>query len=176
MSFLKSIPAEVESVTEIMSRYMDQTEALFGLTEIIMRTGECSLSAKQRELIAAYTSGVNGCDYCYGTHTSTAEAFGIEVGLLESMIADIESADVSDNMKPILSYVRKLTLTPSRLVQSDVDSIFQQGWTENDFHYVVMNCALFNFYNRLINGYGVVNTPSYRANHGLVLAEHGYQL
>lgn len=176
MSFVKSIPPEVESVWAIMSRYMDQTQALFALTQIIMRTGECTLSVQQRELIAAFTSGVNGCEYCYGTHTSTAEAFGVKAGLLKALLSDIEMADILEELKPILRYVRKLTLTPSRLVQSDVDSILKQGWTENDFHYVVMICALFNFFNRLINGYGVVNTPSYRANHGLELAQSGYDL
>ena len=79
--------------------------------------------------------------------------------LLESLLNDIDGAAVDERLKPVLRYVRKLTLTPSRMVQSDADKIFEAGWSENDFHYVVMITGLFNFYNRLMDGYGVRNTP-----------------
>ena len=82
MSFVSSIPSEAESVWAIMSRYMDQTKPLFALVDIVMRTGQSNLSSGDRELLAAYTSSLNNCDYCYGVHKSTAEAFGVDAALL----------------------------------------------------------------------------------------------
>lgn len=176
MSFVSSVPFENESVWAIMSRYMDQTKPLFSLIDIIMRSGASNLSHEERELLAAYTSSVNNCAYCHGTHQSTAEAFGVDEGLLESISEDIDSSPVADKLKPLLHYVWKLTLTPSEMVQADVDRILSAGWDENDLHYVVMICAMFNFFNRLIDGYGVKNIMDYRLNHGKELAEHGYSL
>ena len=37
-----------------------------------------------------------------------------------------------------------------------------------------MICGLFNFYNRLIDGYGVKNTADFRLSRGRALAEQGY--
>ncbi len=171
MAFLKSIPATEESVSAVMKRYPAQAVPLTALTEIVMRTGECRFSAQQRELIAAFASGTNACTYCFETHTATAEAFGVDQGLLRALLDDIDLSPVDDALKPVLRYVRKLTQTPSRIVQADVDAIINAGWDENDFHYAVMICGLFNFYNRLMDGYGVRNTAEFRSTRGRALAE-----
>ncbi|MEO1203866.1 MAG: peroxidase, partial [Pseudomonadota bacterium] len=91
---------------------------------------------------------------CYGAHKATAAAFGVESTVLEALVVDTESAPIEDNMRPVLAFARKLTLTPSRVVQHDVDAVLEAGWTEKDFHYLVSICSLFNFYNRLMDGYG----------------------
>lgn len=176
MSFVSSIPVDDESVSAVMGRYMDQTKALFELTQLIMRTGECDLSVGQRELIAAFTSSLNNCDYCYDTHRSTAEAFGVDKGLLERLVEDIDAAAIDPDLIPVLHYVKKLTQTPSKMVQADADKIFSAGWSENDFHYIVMACALFSFFNRMIEGYGVKNVTDYRVARGKAIAENGYDL
>ena len=174
MSFLASIPEAEESVSAVLKRYPDHAIPLTQLTQIVMRTGECAFTHPQRELIAAYASGTNDCTYCYNSHRATAEAFGVEEGLLNSMLDDLDASAVDEKLKPVLRYVGKLTATPSRMVQSDVDAIFEAGWDEDSFHYAVMICALFNFYNRLMDGYGVENTPEFRESRGRMLAETGY--
>ena len=85
-----------------------------------------------------------------------------------------EGSPVDAKLKPVLRYVKKLTETPSRMVQADADAIFEAGWDEDCFHFTVMICGLFNFYNRLIDGYGVKNTADFRLSRGRALAEQGY--
>lgn len=174
MAFVESVPPEDESVGTVIGRYPEQAILLTQLTEVVMRTGDCPFSDEERELIAAFTSGVNSCTFCYNTHKATAEAFGVDEALLEALLSDIDSAPVEDRMKPVLRYVRKLTETPSRMVQADADAIFEAGWSEDCFHYTVMICALFNLYNRLMDGYGVRNTAEFREERGRWLAESGY--
>ena len=135
MAFVKSIPTEEESVAAVMRRYPVQAMPMMQLSEQLLRTGECDFTHEERELIGAYASGVNNCTYCYNTHKATAEAFGIEEGLLDSMVNDLETAAVDEKMRPVLRYVRKLTETPSKMVQADADAIFDAGWDENCFHY-----------------------------------------
>ena len=174
MAFLKSIPEAEESVSVVMKRYPDQAVLLTELTQIIMRTGDCGFSTQERELIAAFASGTNNCTYCMNTHNVTAQAFGIDEGLLDALLTDIETSPVDVRIKPVLRYVKKLTESPSRMVQADADAIFEAGWDENSFHFTVMICALFNLYNRLIDGYGVKNTAEFRLDRGRALAERGY--
>jgi len=174
MAFVKSILTEEESVAAVMRRYPGQAMPMMQFSEQLLRTGECDFTHEERELIGAYASGVNNCTYCYNTHKATAEAFGIEEGLLDSMVNDLETAAVDEKMRPVLRYVRKLTETPSKMVQADADAVFHAGWDENCFHYAVMICAMFNMMNRIMDGYGVTNTAEFRLERGRMLVETGY--
>ena len=174
MAFVASVPQDEESVGTVMRRYPDQAIPLMEMTEVIMRTGDCRFTPEERELIAAFASGTNNCTFCYNTHKATAETFGVDASLLEGLLTDIDSSEVADNMKPVLHYVRKLTQTPSRMQQGDADAIFAAGWDEDCFHYTVMICALFNMYNRIMDGYGVTNTADFRQTRGAMLADVGY--
>ena len=174
MAFVESIPESEESVAAVMRRYPGQAGPMMAFSNEIMLDGECAFTAEQRELIAAFASGTNNCTYCFETHRATAEAFGIDESLLDAMLSDLESSPVEARLKPVLAYVRKLTLTPSRMVQADADAIFAAGWDEDCFHYTVMICGLFNMMNRIMDGYGVRNTAEFRLDRGRMLAETGY--
>ncbi len=174
MSFVESISDSEESVSAVLKRYPKQGIPMTELTEIIMRTGQCQFSAEERELIAAFVSGTNACTFCYNTHKATAEAFGVEEGLLKLLLDDLDGSPVDDKLRPVLRYVKKLTESPSKMVQADVDAIFSAGWDEDSFHFAVMICALFNMYNRIMDGYGVKNTADFRQSRAAMLAETGY--
>ncbi|MCB1663307.1 MAG: hypothetical protein KDI20_11955, partial [Pseudomonadales bacterium] len=51
---------------------------------------------------------------------------------------------------------------------------FAAGWDEDAFYHAVSICGLFNYYNRLIEGYGVKSAPEYRDFIGERLANEGY--
>ena len=69
-----------------------------------------------------------------------------------------------------------VTETPSRMVQADVDAIFNAGCDEDCFHYTVMICGLFNLMNRMMDGYGVNNTAEGRLINGRKLVDTGYRV
>ncbi|MCH7538319.1 MAG: hypothetical protein IID57_10760 [Proteobacteria bacterium] len=69
-----------------------------------------------------------------------------------------------------------VTETPSRMVQADVDAIFNAGWDADCFHYTVMICGLFNLMNRMMDGYGVKNTAEGRLINGRKLVDTGYRV
>ena len=174
MAFVSSVPESEESVTAVMRRYPKQAMPMIELSDNLMRSGECDFTPQERELIAAYTSGTNDCTFCYNTHRATAEAFGVDPDLFGSMFDDLDASPVDERLKPVLRFVRKLTTTPSRVVQADVDAIFAAGWDEDCYHYAVMICAMFNMMNRIMDGYGVRNTAEGRRMMGRRLADVGY--
>ncbi|HEY2960400.1 MAG TPA: carboxymuconolactone decarboxylase family protein [Actinomycetota bacterium] len=61
-------------------------------------------SVAERELIAAYVSGLNACDYCHCVHSATAQAFGLDEGLVAALL-DVDAAPIDARMRPVLRYV-----------------------------------------------------------------------
>ncbi|MEC3976944.1 carboxymuconolactone decarboxylase family protein [Amycolatopsis sp. H20-H5] len=142
MSYLKSLPAET-TLLQVFQAYPDTAGPLLDYHELVMRAPS-PFTAGERELIAAYVSGTNACDYCHGIHTHTAEAFGVPEGLLTEALTDLDASPVDDRLKPVLRYVAKLTRTPAKMTQADADAVFEAGWDEAALHSAVLVCALFN--------------------------------
>lgn len=172
MSFLKSLPPEA-ALLDVFRAFPDTAKPLLHFHEALLRA-ESSLSVAERELIAAFVSGLNACAYCHGIHTATAEAFGVEEGLLDELLKDVDASSVDEKMKPILRYVQKLTLTPSRMTPADADAVYAVGWDERALYDAVTVCGLFNLMNRMVEGLGIVPAAGYHAESGRRLHELGY--
>ena len=172
MSFSKSLPEDAV-LLDVFKAYPDTSRPLIDYHEALLR-GPSSLSVAERELIAAFVSGLNGCSYCTGVHEATARAFDVDAETLAGLLADVDESQVDDRLKPILRYVRKLTLTPSRITDSDAEAVFAAGWDDRALHDAVSVCALFNLMNRLVEGLGITADQSYFDLAASRLSEHGY--
>ena len=151
----------------------DAGRALIEFHSAALRT-DSQLTARDKELIAAFVSGLNACQYCYRVHKETAKAFGVEESLIEALLADFNHAPVDAKLKPILAYARVLTLTPTQALQRHVDAVFAAGWTERDLHDAILTMCLFNFMNRLLEGHGVKGNAEIFASRGKALKDEGY--
>lgn len=172
MPFFKNLD-ELSDITDITFNDRKRLGPLDKASQAIMR-GKSSFSPAQKELFAAYVSGLNSCQFCYGSHAAVAKKFGVSTDIIEGLLADIESAPIADNQKPLFHYLRKLTLSPSKLVQEDANNVFEAGWTEQDLQDVILIGCLFSFYNRLLDGHGIKGNQAiyqFGANH---LHKNGY--
>ncbi len=172
MPYLDSLPADA-TLRDVFAAFPDTSHPLRAFHDALLR-GPSPFTEGERELIAAYVSGLNACVYCHGVHTATAETYGIAEGVLTHLLDDLDGAPVDDRMKPILAYVRKLTLTPSRMTPTDAATVFAAGWTEKALHDAVSVCALFNFMNRYVEGLGITAGPDYFKEAAARLHAHGY--
>lgn len=172
MPFFKSLPTDA-GVRHILMMNKPVGQALIGVHEALMR-GDSPLSPAQHELIAAYVSGLNACQYCYGVHAQTTKAFGLAEGALEAMLADLASAPVEAKMRPILAYARKLTLEPAKMTRKDADTVLAAGWSERALGDAVLTTCLFNFMNRLLDGHGCKGSNEVFVARGKALREGGY--
>jgi uncharacterized peroxidase-related enzyme len=171
MPFVPSLP-KGSSLLNLFKAFPATSIPLIQFHEALLR-GPSPFTEGERELIAAYVSGLNHCRYCHGVHSATAELLGIRRELVDSKI-DIDTAAVDPKMRPVLRYARKLTQQPSRLTQADADAIFAVGWEEAALYYTVAVTALFNFMNRLVEGMGIELDPSYVKPASERLAKRGY--
>jgi len=172
VTFLPSLPQPAK-LLDVFRAYPGTAAPLLDYHEALMR-GPSSLSVAERELIAAYVSGLNDCDYCYGVHQVTADRFGIDPQTLSGMLADLETAEIDDRMRSLLSYLTRLTREPGRVSPADAHAVLVAGWDERALHDAVSVCALFNFMNRFVSGLGVSADEDYAESSGTRLAEHGY--
>jgi uncharacterized peroxidase-related enzyme len=152
MSWLKSLPAN-SRLHNVFQAFPETARPLIAYHEALR--GPSPFSVGQRELIAAYVSGLNACDFCHDIHTQTAAAFGIDTQTVRALLTQPESAPVEASMRPVLSFVRKLTLSPSRMTPADADAVFAAGWDDHALHDAAAICGLFNLMNRLVDGLGI---------------------
>ena len=169
MSFFPSLN-EGATLDQVQAPFKEMYRHWGRFSDALMR-GPGPLTVAERELIAAYTSGLNACSMCYHDHTMAATEFGVDPGTYKAVLADIDTAPVEAKMKPLLRYARKLTQTPAQLTAADAQAVFDAGWSEGALHIAIMVCARFNCINRLVMGHGLQYTPAYgdvwRDHHGL---------
>jgi uncharacterized peroxidase-related enzyme len=172
MPFLPSLRAGA-NLLDLFKAYPETSKPLIEFHQVLLR-GPSPFSEAERELIAAYVSGLNHCRYCRGVHTATAERLGIPPGAVGRLVDTGDDTSVPDKMKPVLRYAHKLTQQPSAVTKDDVQAIFAAGWDETAIYHTVAVTALFNFMNRLVEGLGIELDPAYIKPASERLADRGY--
>jgi AhpD family alkylhydroperoxidase len=73
--------ADERDLADVFRAHPHGVPELLAYHDILLR-GESDLSVAQRELIAAYVSGINACGFCLGAHSIIASTFGISEDLV----------------------------------------------------------------------------------------------
>jgi len=136
---------------------------------------EAPISQAMRELIAAYTSSLNGCTFCMKAHAAVATHLLKDEALVESVLRDLEGTPLSERDKAMLRFAGKVTQASGSIEAHDVKVLVELGWDDTSIYYAIAACALFNFYNRFISANGVqpVSDQAFR-RFGARMAEYGY--
>jgi alkylhydroperoxidase family enzyme len=152
----------------IYTKYPDIYGPWSRMSEALMN-GPSPLTPAQRELIFAYAAGVAKCHFVCIAHSEVAYARGIERGIIERLLQESDSASVDPRLKPLLAFVRKLTIAGSDMLQSDADAVFAAGWDEHALHDAIALTARAAFMQRLVEGYGF--TPLSRSEAAMRAAQ-----
>lgn len=173
MPFLPTIGPE-DKVPHVLSKFNTGTgRPLMEFHQALLR-GDSPFTVKERELMAAYVSGINACQYCYGAHASVAKLFGVPEDVIADLIQDENKANVEEKLKPVFAFLRKLTLTPTRMTQADADAVYAAGWDERALYDAVQVCCLYNFMNRFVEGLGLTIVPEQFDMEGQMIKDGGY--
>jgi uncharacterized peroxidase-related enzyme len=144
------------------------------LTQAAMR-GPSTWSVAERELMAAYLSKINDCPFCIGAHTATAtQASGNEM-MVAGVLADVESAPISEALRATLRVLGKLT-RDGRVSVDDMRPVLEAGVSRNQVEDALAICYAFNVTNRLANAFGFeMMTPDGFRSGAKYLLQRGYQ-
>ena len=173
MPFFKSLPDDA-GPPNVFTKYPEIYGPWSTMSQALMN-GPSPLTQGERELILAYAAGVGGCKFVYVAHSEVAYAWGVEAGVMDRLLEDPDAAPVEARLKPLLAFVRKLTLTPGEMTQADADAVFEAGWEEQALHDAIAVAARAVFMQRLVEGHGF--TPVSRevaAKHAKRRVECGY--
>ena len=142
---------ETSTIVDVFMQRPSKYMMLLSFAQEILRE-DSFLSKQDRELIATFTSSLNGCKFCTGSH----KVFTISVGFPEEEIDLILSNNYSGHrLESILDYVKKLTITPSLITKNDAQKVFDAGFSEDELKDAIAVCAAFNLFNRIVEGHGI---------------------
>jgi uncharacterized peroxidase-related enzyme len=116
-----------------------------------------SLSRGERELIAAYVSGLNECTFCRNSHSAFAAA-QLDAGmpLVEQVRADPDSAPVSPKLHTLLRIAGAVQQDGRAVTPELVDAARAEGATDLEVHDTVLIAATFCMLNRYVDGLGTL--------------------
>jgi uncharacterized peroxidase-related enzyme len=166
MPFFPSLPedAGVRKLWEVFNPEAHKGLQLF--SRAFMRR-EGQLTAADKEMIAAYVSQLNDSEYCFAGHSRVAINLGTDPAVFEPLVDSIDGAPVREELKPLLKFVKILTLTPSRITKADAEAVLSAGWDEQSFHEAIIVCARFSMMNRITLGHGLAVDEERRAGDAL---------
>ena len=158
MSKFPSLPKNPH-LMDAMAAHSEGFAHLCDYHDVILR-GPSPLTVADRELIAAYVSGLNQCNFCHNSHRAFAENYGIDPDIFENLMVDPASVGIDVKLLPIMAYAKKLTLAPAIVTEADAAAVYTAGWDEKALFYAIAVTGIFNLMNRIVEGMGVVPNPA----------------
>ncbi|MEV8443708.1 carboxymuconolactone decarboxylase family protein [Actinosynnema sp. NPDC051121] len=110
-----------------------------------------------RELVAAWTSKVNQCPYCVGTHNFFFQAFGgpQETAKAVESAQTVEDLPVDERTKVLLRLLTKLTQEAYKITDADWKTAVDAGWSSEELLEGFFIAGMFNFITRMVDGLGL---------------------
>lgn len=132
---------------------------LFALAEVLLR-GDSTMSRGEREIIAAYVSRLNQCDFCHNSH-GTFAALQLDGGweTVEAVLADPAAAPISPKLRALLALAALVAQSGLAVTAESVGAARAHGATDVEIHDTVLIAAAFCMYNRYVDGLGALTPP-----------------
>ncbi|MEO8852201.1 MAG: peroxidase-related enzyme [Ginsengibacter sp.] len=127
------------------------------LVQTLLHDPETStLTPGERELIAAYTSGLNRCKYCSSTHGAIAKhQLGGNAEVVNNILHDdVSNAEISDKLKALLQIAAKVQKDGKSVSKEDIENAKAHNATDKEIHDTVLIAATFCMFNRYVDGLG----------------------
>jgi uncharacterized peroxidase-related enzyme len=126
------------------------------LAEVLLR-GPHSLTPGERELIAAYVSGLNECEFCCASHSAFAAAqLPLGASIVDQVRSDLDSAPISDKLRALLRIAGTVRDDGRKVTAELVEAARAQGATDVEIHDTVLIAAAFCMFNRYVDGLGTL--------------------
>ncbi|MEU4782085.1 carboxymuconolactone decarboxylase family protein [Micromonospora sp. NPDC023633] len=127
------------------------------LAETLLRAPHPTLSPGERELIAAYVSGLNECRFCCASHSAFAAAqLPLGMRLVDQVRADPATAEVSDKLRALLEIAGAVQRSGRDVTAELVKAARSAGATDLEIHDTVLIAAAFCMFNRYVDGLGTL--------------------
>jgi uncharacterized peroxidase-related enzyme len=143
----------------------------------VLLQGDSSLPRGERELIAAYVSSLNRCEFCRDSRSAFAAArLANGAPLVEAVLADPAAAPIGAKLRALLALAALVQEGGRHVTAEAVRQARSEGATDMEIHDAVHIAAAFCMYNRYVDGLATSCPPSREAYRELapLIVEHGY--
>jgi uncharacterized peroxidase-related enzyme len=151
---------EHPGITGLLMFRPETAKPLMELAQVLLR-GPHSLPPGERELIAAYVSGLNECAFCHSSHSASATAqLDADPAVIDQVLDDLDSAPISAKLRALLR-IAGVVRDDGRKVTAELVAVARaEGTTDLEIHDTVLLAAAFSMYNRYVDGLGTLAPDS----------------
>ena len=170
------LPEGMPGITGGFAFRPETAKPLRELAEVLLR-GPNTLTSAEREMIAAFVSFRNDCQFCQLSHSAAAaHHLGGDYSTVDAVKRDYLSAPVSPKMKALLAIAGKVREDGKLVTSSDIDRARAEGATDIEIHDTVLIAAAFSMFNRYVDGLATLtpSDPRLYDEMGKRMAQDGY--
>lgn len=114
------------------------------------------LTWRMKEMIATLVSAWNQCPYCRDSHAYFLQLQGTPEEITAALRnRDIDSAPVTEPERVLLRFVERVTDGGHQVTAESTQQLRDVGWTDPQIAEAVYVTALFAFFNRVANAFGL---------------------
>ena len=121
--------------------------------ESLMRK-ETLLPLHIKEMIFAYVSGLNNCQYCKNIHAEISKKLLRDHVDLDPS-SDIELSNIEEQFKPVLKFSHKVNESIDRITEEDVKVVLDFGFPENVITEIISICSAAQFMNTIVKAHSI---------------------
>lgn len=112
-------------------------------------TEDTPLAREEVEMLVVTVSGINDCLYCVVAHGALLRIFADAPTLADQLATNHRLADLSDPHRAMLDFAAKLTETPGRVDDDDLETLRAAGFSGAEIWDIASVVSLFNLSNRM---------------------------
>ena len=128
----------------------DEFRAFFAYHDALMnRPG--GLTKAEREMIVVATSNANQCQYCVIAHGAILRVRAKDPLIADQVAVNYRKADLTDRQMAMLDFAMKVSARAYEVGESDMDTLRQHGFDDDDIWDIAGISAFFGMSNRLAN-------------------------
>jgi uncharacterized peroxidase-related enzyme len=147
-----ALPPDLPGITSAFAFRPQTAKPMRELAEVLLR-GPSTLSSGEREMIAAYVSSRNDCDFCHSSHrAAAAHNIGGDYGLVDAVCQDPSTAEVSPKLRALLDIAAKVAVSGLLVEPTDIERAHEAGASDVEIHDAVLIAAAFCMFNRYVDG------------------------
>jgi uncharacterized peroxidase-related enzyme len=173
-----NVPEGVPGIRSLVLFRPETGQPLYELAQVLLR-GPSPLTPAERELIAAYVSSRNKCQFCTNSHAAAARClYGEEEAVVDQTLQDPEKAALTGKMRALLNIAGKVQILGKEVTEPDISLARQEGADDREIHDTVLIAAAFSMFNRYVDGLAswTPTDPAAYKEMGQRMAEKGYVL
>lgn len=170
------VEKDVPGIRSLVLFRPESGQHLYALAQALLR-GESPIAVADRELIAAYVSSLNDCNFCMNSHAAAAKClYDEDETIVDDLLRNKSSAQLSPRLKALLNIAAKIRVGGSEVSTQDIAIARDAGADDREIHDAVLIAVVFCLFNRYVDGLASF-TPSdpkaYEAM-GQRMAAYGY--